>query len=205
MARKEGVWLRSPGKNGCQKPYPGAYAPWPPPAHRGFTSGPKGIRQPKCPAKCVLAGRVARSHGLKPVAGTARPHPSPAQGGADWNSPISTGGDEGALRGAGLGHERAVPAPRRPPGAAIAGTSVLLLVAGVVFFRDLGCRIPLGPEVNPRWAGGRARSVSGRGGDGVPLSRFDGRPHRGLTQCRKSFKPKPRTRDKSFVSTAQNG
>jgi hypothetical protein len=65
-----------------------------------FTSGHKGIQQPTFPAKRVLAGHVPRSHGLKPVAGINRPHPSPAQGGAPWNSFLPDGGNEGALRGA---------------------------------------------------------------------------------------------------------
>jgi hypothetical protein len=54
--------------------------------------------------------------GLKPGAGTIRSRPSPAQGGALWNSSIPTDGNEGALRSAGLWHERAVPAPGFNPG-----------------------------------------------------------------------------------------
>jgi hypothetical protein len=68
-----------------------------------FTSGHKGIQQPTFPAKRVLAGHVPRSPGFKSGAGTDRPRPSPAQGGALWNSFLPNSGNEGALQTQGLG------------------------------------------------------------------------------------------------------
>jgi hypothetical protein len=87
-----------------------------PPAHRGFTSGPKGIRQPKSLKKTTPATRrrtevpAIAAPGGRRGAGTARSCPSPAPRRAPSSPPVEMGEFQSAPPCAGLGWGRAVPA-----------------------------------------------------------------------------------------------